>query len=93
MNPVILTEDMLEMVEKINKRREAGRIRAKRFYDLHAEEFKQKRLEKKHAKQVQKKEQEVKKEPMKRGRKIKPVDINDVMTLMVNKNQESDDKN
>ena len=89
MNSDISTEDMLKMIEKINKRREAGRLRAKKWYDSHADEFKQKRLEKKLAKQELKKVEEKKPEPLKRGRKVKPVDINDVFLMMIKKTEET----
>ena len=71
-------EDIAIMVEKLNKRRESGRRRAQKWYDSHKEEFQEERRLKKLERQEQKKTKE-KKEPMKRGRKVKPIDVSDVI--------------
>ena len=46
-NPEISNEDIAIMVDKLNKRRESGRSRAQKFYDLHKDDLKQQRLLKK----------------------------------------------
>jgi hypothetical protein len=81
-NPEVSNEDIAIMVEKLNKRRESGRRRAQKWYDSHKEEFQQERLLKKLERQEQKKTKE-KKEPMKRGRKVKPIDVSDVINGLI----------
>ena len=83
-NPEISNEDIAIMVDKLNKRRESGRSRAQKFYDLHKEDLKQQRLIKKLEKQEMKKKTiKEKREPMKRGRKIKPIDVTDVINGLI----------
>ena len=83
-NPEISNEDIAIMVDKLNKRRESGRSRAQKFYDLHKEDLKQQRLIKKLEKQEMKtKTIKEKREPMKRGRKIKPIDVTDVINGLI----------
>ena len=83
-NPEISNEDIAIMVDKLNKRRESGRSRAQKFYDLHKEDLKQQRLIKKLEKQEMKKMTiKEKREPMKRGRKIKPIDVTDVINGLI----------
>ena len=81
-NPEVSTEDIAIMVEKLNKRRESGRRRAQKWYDSHKEEFQEERRLKKLERQEQKKTIE-KKEPMKRGRKVKPIDVSDVINGLI----------
>jgi len=81
-NPEVSNEDIAIMVEKLNKRRESGRRRAQKWYDSHKEEFQQERPLKKLERQEQKKTKE-KKEPMKRGRKVKPIDVSDVINGLI----------
>ena len=84
LNPEISNEDIAIMVDKLNKRRESGRSRAQKFYDLHKEDLKQQRLIKKLEKQEMKtKTIKEKREPMKRGRKIKPIDVTDVINGLI----------
>ena len=84
LNPKISNEDIAIMVDKLNKRRESGRSRAQKFYDLHKEDLKQERLLKKLEKQELKKKtiKEIR-EPMKRGRKIKPIDVTDIINGLI----------
>ena len=83
-NPEISNEDIAIMVDKLNKRRESGRSRAQKFYDLHKDDLKQQRLLKKLEKQEMKKMTiKEKREPMKRGRKIKPIDVTDVINGLI----------
>ena len=81
-NPEVSNEDIAIMVEKLNKRRESGRKRAQKWYDSHKEEFQEERRLKKLERQAQKKTKE-KKEPMKRGRKVKPIDVSDVINGLI----------
>ena len=81
-NPEVSNEDIVIMVEKLNKRRESGRRRAQKWYDSHKEEFQVERRLKKLERQEQKKTKE-KKEPMKRGRKVKPIDVSDVINGLI----------
>ena len=81
-NPEVSNEDIAIMVEKLNKRRESGRRRAQKWYDSQKEEFQQERLLKKLERQEQKTTKE-KKEPMKRGRKVKPIDVSDVINGLI----------
>jgi hypothetical protein len=81
-NPEVSNEDIAIMVEKLNKRRESGRRRAQKWYDSHKEEFQEERRLKKLERQEQKKTKE-KKEPMKRGRKVKPIDVSDVINGLI----------
>ena len=84
LNPEISNEDIAIMVDELNKRRESGRSRAQKFYDLHKDDLKQQRLLKKLEKQEMKKMTiEEKREPMKRGRKIKPIDVTDVINGLI----------
>ena len=80
--PEVSNEDLAIMVEKLNKRRENGRNRAQKWYDSHKEEFQEQRRLKKLERQEQKKTKE-KKEPMKRGRKVKPIDVSDVINGLI----------
>ena len=66
-NPEVSNEDIAIMVEKLNKRRESGRKRAQKWYDSHKEEFQQERLLKK----------------LERGRKVKPIDVSDVINGLI----------
>ena len=81
-NPEVSNEDIAIMVEKLNKRRKSGKRRAQKWFDSHKEEFQQERLLKKLERQEQKKTKE-KKEPMKRGRKVKPIDVSDVINGLI----------
>ena len=81
-NPEISNEDIAIMVDKLNKRRKSGRMRAQKWYDSHKEEFQKERLLKKLERQEQKKTKE-KKEPMKRGRKVIPIDVSDVINGLI----------
>ena len=84
LNKEVTNEDIAVMVEKLNKRRESGRVRAQRWYDLHKDNLKQERLIKKMEKQeMKKKTVEEKKEPMRRGRKVKPVDVSDIINGLI----------
>ena len=84
LNTEVINEDIAIMVDKLNKRRESGRSRAQKFYDLHKEDLKQQRLIKKLEKQEMKnKTVKEKREPMKRGRKIKPIDVTDVINGLI----------
>ena len=77
------------MVEKLKEKRECGRMRAQKWYDLHKDALKQERLKIKLEKQEQKKtieinkKEEEKREPKKRGRKIKDVDVSDVINKLI----------
>ena len=84
LNKEVTNEDIAVMVEKLNKRRESGRVRAQRWYDLHKDNLKQERLIKKMEKQEMKKKTiQDKKEPMRRGRKVKPVDVSDIINGLI----------
>jgi hypothetical protein len=88
-NIEVSNEDIIIMVNKLKKKREFGRMRAQKWYDLHKDNLKQERLIKKIEKQEQKKtienikKEETKKEPKKRGRKIKDVEASDVINKLV----------
>jgi len=74
LNKEVTNEDIAVMVDKLNKRRESGRVRAQRWYDLHKDNLKEQRLIKKlEKKEMKKKMVEEKKEPMKEGEKLKPL--------------------
>ena len=81
-SPEVSNEDIAIMIEKLNKRRENGRMRAQKWYDSHKEEFQEERRLKKLERQEQKKTKE-KREPMKRGRKVKPIDVSDVINGII----------
>ena len=84
LNTEVINEDIAIMVDKLNKRRESGRSRAQKWYDLHKDNLKQQRLLKKLEKQEMKtKTIKEKREPMKRGRKIKPIDVTDVINGLI----------
>ena len=89
MNTNLNTEDIAVMVDKLKKKREFGRLRAQRWYDLHKDALKQERLKIKLEKQEQKKTIEInkkdeeKRKPKKRGRKIKDVDVSDVINKLI----------
>ena len=83
-NPEVINEDIIIMVDKLNKRRESGRSRAQKWYDLHKDNLKQQRLLKKLEKQEMKKMTiKEKKEPMRRGRKVKPIDVSDIINGLI----------
>ena len=84
LNKEVTNEDIAVMVDKLNKRRECGRVRAQRWYDLHKDNLKEQRLKKKLEKQETKKKTiEEKKEPLKRGRKIKPIEVTDIINGLI----------
>ena len=89
LNNEVSHEDIAIMVDKLKKKREFGRLRAQKWYDLHKDALKQERLQKKLEKQEQKKtieinkKEEEKREPKKRGRKIKDVDVSDVINKLI----------
>jgi hypothetical protein len=83
-NHLQTNEDIAIMVEKLNKRRESGRLRAQKWYDLHKDNLKEQRLLKKlEKKEMKKKTVEEKKEPMRRGRKIKPIEVTDIINGLI----------
>ena len=88
-NIEVSNEDIAIMVDKLKKKREFGRLRAQKWYDLHKDALKQERLKLKLEKQEQKKtieinkKEEEKREPKKRGRKIKDVDVSDVINKLI----------
>ena len=88
-NTEVSNDDIAVMVDKLKKKREFGRLRAQRWYDLHKDPLKQERLKIKLEKQEQKKtieinkKKEEKREPKKRGRKIKDVDVSDVINKLI----------
>ncbi len=47
LNKEVTNEDIVIMVNKLNKRRESGRLRAQKWYDLHKDILKEQRLIKK----------------------------------------------
>jgi 3-hydroxyacyl-CoA dehydrogenase len=89
LNTDISHDDIAVMVDKLKKKREFGRLRAQKWYDLHKDALKQERLKIKLEKQEQKKtieinkKEEEKREPKKRGRKIKDVDVSDVINKLI----------
>ena len=89
LNTEVTNEDIAVMVDKLKKKREFGRLRAQRWYDLHKDALKQERLKIKLEKQEQKKtieinkKEEEKREPKKRGRKVKPIDVSDVINKII----------
>jgi len=89
LNTEFSNEDIAVMVGKLKKTREFGRMRAQKWYDLHKDVLKQERLKIKLEKQEQKKtieinkKEEEKREPKKRGRKIKDVDESDVINKFI----------
>ena len=84
LNKEVTNEDIIVIVGKLNKRRESGRLRAQRWYDLHKDNLKQERLTKKIDKQEMKKKSiQEKKEPMKRGRKVVPIDVTDIINGLI----------
>ena len=83
-NKEVSNEDINIMVDKLNKRRLYGRLRAQKWYDLHKDNLKEQRLIKKLEKQETKKKTiEEKKESMKRGRKIKPIEVTDIINGLI----------
>ena len=46
LNNEVINEDIAIMVDKLNKRRESGRTRAQKFYDLHKDDLKQQKINK-----------------------------------------------
>ena len=89
LNTDISHDDIAVMVDKLKKKREFGRLRAQKWYDLHKDALKQERLKIKLEKPEQKKtieinkKEEEKREPKKRGRKVKPVDVSDVINGLI----------
>ena len=85
----VSNDDIAVMVDKLKKKREFGRLRAQKWYDLHKDALKQERLKIKLEKQEQKKtieinkKEEEKREPKKRGRKIRDVDVSDVINKLI----------
>ena len=85
----VSNEDIAVMVDKLKRKRECGRMKAQKWYDLHKDVLKEERLKIKLEKQEQKKTIEInkkeqeKKEPKKRGRKVKPVDASDVINKLI----------
>jgi len=88
-NTEVSNEDIAVMVDKLKRKRECGRIRAQKWYDLHKDVLKEERIKIKLEKQEQKKTIEInkkeqeKKEPKKRGRKVKPVYVSDVINKLI----------
>ena len=77
-------EDIAIKVEKLNERRESGRLRAQKWYDLHKDNLKEQRSKKKMENQEMKKKTiEEKKEPMRRGRKVKPIEVTDIINGLI----------
>ena len=89
LNTEVSIEDIAVMVDKLKKKREFGRMRAQKWHDIHKDALKQERLKIKLEKQEQKKtieinkKEEEKREPKKRGRKIKDVDVSDVINKLI----------
>ena len=89
LNTQVSNDDIAVMVDKLKRKRECGRMRAQKWYDLHKDALKEERLKIKLEKQEQKKTIEVnkkeqeKKEPKKRGRKVKPVEVSDVINKLI----------
>ncbi len=89
LNTEVSNDDIVMMVDKLKRKRECGRMRAQKWYDLHKDALKEERLKIKLEKQEQKKTIEVnkkeqeKKEPKKRGRKVKPVDVSNVINKLI----------
>ena len=84
LNKEVTNEDIEVMVNKLNKRRENGRLRAQKWYDLHKDNLKEQRRLKKLEKQETKiKTIEEKKEPKRRGRKVKPIEITDIINGLI----------
>ena len=89
LNTEVSHDDIAVMVDKLKQKREFGRMRAQRWYDLHKDALKEERLKIKLEKQEQKKtieinkKEEEKREPKKRGRKVKPVDVSDVINKLI----------
>jgi len=89
LNTEVSNDDIAVMVDKLKRKREFGRMRAQKWYDLHKDALKEERLKIKLEKQEQKKtieinkKEEEKREPKKRGRKVKPVDVSDVINKLI----------
>ncbi len=89
LNTEVSNEDIAVMVDKLKRKCECGSMRAQKWYDLHKDALKEERLKIKLEKQEQKKTIEInkkeqeKKEPKKRGRKVKPVDVSDVINKLI----------
>ena len=89
LNTEVSDEYIAVMVDRLKRIRECGRLRAQKWYDLHKDALKQERLKIKLEKQEQKKtieinkKEEEKREPKKRGRKIKDVDVSDVINKLI----------
>jgi hypothetical protein len=89
LNTEVSHDDIAVMVDKLKKKREFGRLRAQKWYDLHKDALKEERLKIKLEKQEQKKtieinkKEEEKREPKKRGRKIIDVDVSDVINKLI----------
>jgi len=89
LNTEVSNEDIAVMVDKLKRKRECGRMRAQKWYDLHKDVLKEERLKIKLEKEEQKKTIEInkkdqeKKEPKKRGRRVNPVDVSDVINKLV----------
>ena len=67
LNTEVSNDEIAVMVDKLKKKREFGRLRAQKWYDLHNDDLKQERLKIKLEKQEQKKTIEInKKEEEKR---------------------------
>ena len=88
-NTEVSNEDIAVMVDKLKRKRECGRMRTQKWYDLLKDVLKEERLKIKLEKQEQKKTIEINKkeeetrEPKKRGRKIKDVDVSDVINKLI----------
>ena len=61
LNTEVSNDDIAVMVDKLKRKREFGRMRAQRWYDLHKDALKEERLKIKLEKQEQKKTIEINK--------------------------------
>jgi hypothetical protein len=60
LNTEVSNDDIAVMVDKLKRKREFGRLRAQKWYDLHKDALKEERLKIKLEKQEQKKTIEIK---------------------------------
>ena len=82
-NIVISHDDIQIMIDKLNKKRESGRMRAQKWYDSHKDDLQQQRLTKKKERQDLKNTVVEKMEPKKRGCKVKPINVSDIINGLI----------
>ena len=82
-NIVISHDDIQIMIDKLNKKRESGRMRAQKWYDSHKDDLQQQRLTKKKERQDLKNTIVEKMEPKKRGCKVKSINVSDIINGLI----------